>query len=105
MIRACSTADIPPGEGRVLLVGGRRVALFHAREGWYALDDACPHLGGPLSDGILADRSVTCPLHERRFDLATGHALGEGCGVLAHRVLVAGDDVLLELSQARAAAA
>jgi len=88
MIRACAVQDVPLGEGRAIRIAGRRVAIFHAASGWYALDAVCPHLGGPLADGILADRAVICPLHERRFDLATGKALTTGEDVAAHRVEV-----------------
>ncbi|HEY3187996.1 MAG TPA: nitrite reductase small subunit NirD [Solirubrobacteraceae bacterium] len=95
MVPVCRVDDVPLGEGRAVTVGERRVAVFHTRDGWYALDDACPHLGGPLADGLLADRSVTCPLHERRFDLRTGEALGQGCHVAAHRVELVDGEVFV----------
>ena len=87
-IAVCRAGDVPPGEGRAVTVEGRRIAIFNAPAGWYALDDACPHRGGPLADGLLSDSCVTCPLHERRFDLRTGEALSGGEGVVAHRVEV-----------------
>lgn len=102
MIPVCKVDDIPPGEGRPVTILGRRIAVFRAETGWYALDDACPHRGGPLSDGVLAESSVICPLHERRFDLASGEPLTHGCGVVAHRVEVRGDDVSVELVESAA---
>ena len=42
----------------------------------YAVSNTCPHRGGPLSDGIVHGHSVTCPLHNMVFDLATGEAQG-----------------------------
>lgn len=42
----------------------------------YAIDDACPHKSGPLSEGIVHGKSVTCPLHNWVIDLETGCALG-----------------------------
>ena len=51
---------------------GRGVAVFRCADGWAALDARCPHAGGPLADGIVADGCVTCPLHDWRFDLASG---------------------------------
>ncbi|MDQ2759066.1 MAG: nitrite reductase (NAD(P)H) small subunit [Actinomycetota bacterium] len=104
-VRACSTEDVPLGEGRAVTIDGRRIALFRTREGWYALDADCPHMGGPLADGIVAERSVICPLHERRFDLSTGEPLSDGCGVAAHEVTVVGDEVNVKLSAARPLAA
>lgn len=97
MIRVCTVGDVPLGEGRAVAVDGRKVALFRTEEGWFALDAACPHLGGPLADGIVAARTVICPLHERRFDLATGEERSSGrlCAA-AHRVEVRGEDVYLE---------
>ena len=99
LVRVCDTTDVPLGEGRPVTVGEHRVAVFHTESGWYALDDACPHRGGPLSDGILADRCVACPLHDRRFDLADGTALTDGAAVTAHRVILRGDGVHLEIAQ------
>ena len=96
MIRACSVEDVPLGEGRALTVGDRRIAVFRTPTGWYALDNACPHAGGPLADGIVADRTVICPLHERRFDLSSGEGSNGEQGVRCYAVQVHGSDVFLE---------
>ena len=61
--------DVPLLEGRSVTVAGRRIAVFRLPDGWAAVDAACPHRRGPLQDGIVADRCVTCPLHNRRYDL------------------------------------
>lgn len=65
-------ADVPMLEGRSVEVDGQRIAVFRLPDGWAAIDHACPHRGGPLGDGIVADRCVTCPLHNHRFSLETG---------------------------------
>ncbi len=99
MTLACNVEDVPVGEGRAVTIAGRRIAVFRTRDGWYALDDSCPHMGGPLSDGIVSDQVVICPLHERRYELASGRlrtAPGE-CGVAAHRVSVQDDEVHVSL--------
>ena len=94
---ACRVEDVPPGEGRAITLDGRRIAIFRAAGGWYALDAVCPHRGGPLADGIVCDRAVICPLHERRFDLQTGAAVTTGDGVVAHRVEVRGGRVFVSV--------
>jgi nitrite reductase (NADH) small subunit len=102
---ACRVDDVPLGEGRALTLDGRRIAIFRTAGGWYALDAVCPHRGGPLEDGIVCDRAVICPLHDRRFDLASGAPLGEGGGVAAHTVEVRGERVFVAIAtpQQRAA--
>lgn len=101
----CSVDDVPRGEGRRVSVGGHRLALFRTAAGWYAIDHRCPHAGGPLADGIAADRSVICPLHERRFALDSGEPIGHECeAVRTHRVEVRGDHVYVELAPAPAVA-
>ncbi len=105
MIEVCSTSDVPLGEGRAATVDGRRIAIFQADGGWFALDDECPHRGGPLSDGILADSCVVCPLHDRRFALADGAPLSDGGGVAAHRIEVRAGMVWVELAESLAKAA
>ena len=82
MIRLCSTDDVPLGEGRSVSVDGSALALFRLPTGWFAVQGRCPHMGGPIADGIAADRAVICPLHERRFDLDSGEPLGHDCEAL-----------------------
>jgi nitrite reductase (NADH) small subunit len=94
---ACRVDDVPLGEGRAVTLDGRRIALFRAAGAWYALDAVCPHRGGPLADGIVCDRAVICPLHDRRYDLETGEPLGAGDPVAAHAVEVRGDRVFVEV--------
>jgi nitrite reductase (NADH) small subunit len=99
MIRACAVDDVPAGEGRVVVIDGVRVAIFRAGGGWRAVDAACPHRGGPLADGIVADASVICPLHQRRFSLDTGEPLGHDCPALTvHRVEVRGTDLYVSVA-------
>jgi nitrite reductase (NADH) small subunit len=102
---ACRVDDVPLGEGRALTLDGRRIAIFRTAGDWYALDAVCPHRGGPLEDGIGCDRAVICPLHDRRFDLATGAPLSAGDGVAAHAVEVRGERVFVALAAAQRQAA
>lgn len=68
-----SLDEIPVGEGRTVVCGGEQVAVFRLRDGSVrALGARCPHLGGPLADGLLDDQVVVCPLHGRAYDLLTG---------------------------------
>jgi nitrite reductase (NADH) small subunit len=97
---ACRIDDIPLGEGRAITLDGRRIAIFRSAAGWYALDAVCPHRGGPLADGIVCDRSVICPLHDRRFDLQTGAGMNSEDTVLAHSVERRGDRVFVTLAAA-----
>lgn len=78
--------DVPMLEGRSVEIDGRRIAVFRLPAGWAAIDGACPHLAGPLSDGIVADSCVTCPLHGRRFDLLSGEQIGGDDTVAVHDI-------------------
>lgn len=72
-IRACDTADLPPGEGRTVDVGGLRIALFRLQSGEvHAIDDECPHTYGSLGEGMLLETIAVCPLHGWSFDVRTG---------------------------------
>ncbi len=74
--------EIPRLGSRVIKTDTMDVAVFRTSDDQvFALRDACPHRGGPLSQGIVHGTSVTCPLHNWKIDLASGEALGpdEGC--------------------------
>jgi nitrite reductase (NADH) small subunit len=76
-----SLADIPVQGARVVKTRFGCVAIFRtADDHVFALDDRCPHKGGPLSEGIVHGTSVTCPLHNWVFDMATGEAQGADSG-------------------------
>lgn len=83
---------LPEGKGETVLLNGRRIALFNVGGEFFALDDDCPHRGGPLAPGWLdvAGCKVACPLHGWEFDLRTGACLTVPARpVRAHPVRVA----------------
>ena len=60
---------------------GVTIGIFRtAADQVFALEDACPHRGGPLSEGIVHDNCVTCPLHNWVIDLASGEVQGADAG-------------------------
>ncbi|MBS4048892.1 MAG: nitrite reductase small subunit NirD [Alphaproteobacteria bacterium] len=74
--------DIPKRAARVVKTARGDIAIFRTMDDQvFALDDKCPHKGGPLSQGIVQGESVTCPLHNWVISLKTGEAQGadQGC--------------------------
>ena len=67
--------NVPPREGRAVTVGGEEIAIFNVEGRYLAIQNKCPHRGGPLCDGIVSGTTVVCPLHGRRYDLETGMAV------------------------------
>lgn len=74
-------ADIPRRGARCVKNGEITIAVFRtADDRVFALEDRCPHRGGPLSQGIVHDGCVTCPLHNWVISLETGLAQGADDG-------------------------
>jgi len=71
-VRVAGVGEINPGEGRVVDVAGREIAVFNVDGRYYAIDNACPHRGGPLGEGDLDGAVVACPWHAWRWDVTTG---------------------------------
>ncbi|HYM76848.1 MAG TPA: nitrite reductase small subunit NirD [Candidatus Dormibacteraeota bacterium] len=70
--RIAQCRDIPLREGRAVKVGNREIAIFNLGDRFLAVDNRCPHQGGPLADGIVSGGSVVCPLHAWKISLETG---------------------------------
>ncbi len=94
----CALDEIPRQGSRVVTHAQGDIAVFRtADDEIFAVRDRCPHKGGPLSQGIVAGKVVTCPMHSWKIDLATGEAVApdQGCArtiesrVEAGRVLLA----------------
>ncbi len=74
--------EIPRLGARVIKTDTMEIAVFRtSSDEVFAINNACPHKQGPLSEGIVHGHAVTCPLHNWNIDLASGEALGpdEGC--------------------------
>jgi nitrite reductase (NADH) small subunit/3-phenylpropionate/trans-cinnamate dioxygenase ferredoxin subunit len=86
--------EVPSGGAKVVVVGEREIALFHVGGAFYALDNTCPHQGGPLGEGWVSDCEVTCPWHAWTFKLSDGKmTLGDFAAVDTFDVRVRGDEV------------
>ncbi len=98
--------DVPVGRVRTFSAGARPIAVCHTDTGFYALDNTCPHRGGPLGQGDLIGDELVCPWHLWGFDVATGTCLGNReAGVAAHEVRVENGRILVRLAPVREAAA
>jgi nitrite reductase [NAD(P)H] small subunit len=94
---AVPLAGLRPNEGRLLVAGGREIALFLTAAGPRAIDARCPHAGGPLADGIVSGTRVICPLHLRGVNLDTGEVDDCAERVRCYPARIAGDAVVLAL--------
>jgi nitrite reductase (NADH) small subunit len=89
-------------------VGPLELAIFHTERGFLAVENRCPHGGGPLADGIVGGTTVTCPLHNWRVCLTSGEverpcATG-AAGVATFPIDVVDGVVVVALDRTRLAA-
>jgi len=91
--------DIPKQGARCVRNGALTVAVFRdADDRIFALEDNCPHRKGPLSQGIVHDGCVTCPLHNWVISLETGTAEGADVGhTPSYPVRLDGRDIYLSM--------
>ncbi len=93
-------SEVPAEGARVVETSFGRIAVIRtASDEIFAIEDKCPHLGGPLSQGIVHGARVTCPLHNMVIDLASGGVVGpdDGC-VLTVPVKIEGERILLNVA-------
>ena len=74
-VRVVRCEDIPLREGRAVMIGRREIAIFNLGDRFLAVDNRCPHRGGPLADGIVSGSNVVCPLHAWKFNLESGQGV------------------------------
>ena len=106
-MKVCALDEIPKLGARVVQHDGIDIAVFrNAEDEVFAVEDRCPHKGGPLSQGIVHGRKVTCPLHGWNIELDSGCAVApdEGC-TREFPIKIEGNRVWLDLSMQTSAAA
>src|SRR5213593_3738980 len=92
----CRVGDLPEGEGKTVIVGGKLIAVFRTGETFHAIDDMCPHMGASLAGGYVEDGIVTCPWHGWRFQITDGTwADNRRIKIGSYPVRVEGDDILI----------
>jgi 3-phenylpropionate/trans-cinnamate dioxygenase ferredoxin component len=98
-VKVAKSDEFAPGQGKLIEVEGKRIALFNAEGLFYAIDDTCTHRGGPLSEGVLNGREVTCPWHGAVFDVTTAEVLRPPAPreVARYNVRVVGGDIEVEI--------
>jgi len=80
--KLCPVGDVEEGKNKQFTVDGTHVAVFKSEGSYHAVDNRCPHMGYPMSEGTVRDGVLICHWHHWEFDLKTG-----GC------FLTTGDDL------------
>lgn len=98
-VKVATTNDVALGQVKLVEVNGQKLALFNVEGTYYAIDDACTHRGGPLSEGEVKGNEVECPWHGALFNIVTGEASGPPADVAVakHNVRVQGTDIEVEV--------
>jgi len=79
------------GEVKTFRMGGRHLAIGRTGDGYFAIDDLCPHAGGSLGEGMLDGDCVLCPIHGYAYHVRTGEGLDDGDEVQVYEVKLEGD--------------
>jgi len=97
-VKVATLADLPAGKAMTVEVSGTPVALYNVGGTIYATTNTCPHRGGPLGEGDLDDKVITCPWHGFQFDVTAGRCLTNPAVTLAcHRARLEGQDILVQI--------
>ena len=98
-VKVAQSDEIAPGQGKLVEIEGKRIALFNVEGSFYAIDDTCTHRGGPLSEGALNGQEVTCPWHGAVFNVTTAEVLRPPApsGVARYNVRVVSADIEVEI--------
>ncbi|MAG52731.1 MAG: hypothetical protein CMH62_02095 [Nanoarchaeota archaeon] len=95
-VKVCRKSEIESGKGKVVDLNGRSVAVMNNGGEFFAIDNTCAHMQGPLGDGSCKGGKVTCPLHAWEYDLQTGKTdFSEDVKLDTFEVKIDGDDILV----------
>jgi len=97
LMRAAKTDEIPVGAVREFQVDGKTLAIANVDGKFYAINNTCLHRGGPLGQGVLSGKIVTCPWHGWEYDVTTGKlAANPSVGVECHALQIRGEDIWVD---------
>jgi nitrite reductase (NADH) small subunit len=97
LLRAARKDEIPAGSIREFQVDGQTLAISNVGGKFYAINNTCLHRGGPLGQGELDGKIVTCPWHGWQYDVTTGKlATNPAVGVACYPIEVRGEDLWVQ---------
>ncbi len=97
LMRAAKTDEIPVGAVREFQVDGKTLAIANVDGKFYAINNTCLHRGGPLGQGVLSGKIVTCPWHGWEYDVTTGKlAANPSVGVECYSLQIRGEDIWVD---------
>lgn len=95
-VKVASVSEIGSGSAKKVEVNGKEIAIFNINGQFFAIDEMCPHRGGPLSEGSVEDKTVTCPFHGWQFDVTSGDCFtNPAANINKYSVKIEGNDVLV----------
>lgn len=96
-VKVAELPEMKEGHGKIINVNGRTIALFLVNGAVHAIDNSCPHRGGPLGEGIVDDNTVSCPWHGWKFDLISGKSPSLPAHVNVYNVKTEGNSILVDI--------
>ena len=97
-VKVLKISDIAEGQSKIAQAGGKEIAFFKLQGQIHALENSCPHRGGPLGEGHLEGSDVTCPWHAWSFDVRTGECRTmPNVKQASYRVKIEGGDISVEV--------
>jgi nitrite reductase/ring-hydroxylating ferredoxin subunit len=98
-VKVANKSEIADQSAKLVEIEGKRITLFHLSGEFYALDDTCPHAGGPVSEGSIEGEEVECPWHGSRFNIITGEVTGPPAldNIATYNVRVTDDGIEVEV--------
>ena len=97
-VRTAKIGELPAGSVREFQIEGKAVALANVAGKIYAINNTCLHRGGPLGQGTLEGKVVTCPWHGWQFDVSTGKVLENlEAGVDCYPTEIREQDIFVDL--------
>ncbi len=98
-VKVATTKEIAKNTAKACEIGDHQIAVFRLGDEYCAINNLCPHRGGPLAEGDLNGTLVTCPWHNWEFDVKTGASpVNPAVSVKTYPCQVSGDDVLVDVS-------
>lgn len=98
-VKAAIVSQLAPGQCMTVEAGDKTICLANVDGTFYAIDDTCTHVGGPLSEGDLDGDCIECPWHGARFNVKTGQFIEgpDASDVPSYPVTIEGEDVFIDI--------